>query len=233
MPSSPTEPQNPSIPVDPDVPQANPEAEELAGQLGGSYNNGAIELDAQNGNVNLSAQDVALLAQMGVDLAVESEGFTIKLNSTALNALAGKAAGNVELRIRKMDKQTLLEAQKTALKDKNVAGLIAVDLTCNGSAVHDLGGGQALVTVPYTAKDSDTAYAVYYVAPDGTLEKMENVSCSNGVLTFRTGHFSEYAIIEESMEEEAEQPKLLLPILLAVAAVALVAAVVVILRRKK
>ena len=233
MPSSPTEPQNPSIPVDPDVPQANPEAEELAGQLGGSYNNGAIELDAQNGNVNLSAQDVALLAQMGVDLAVESEGFTIKLNSTALNALAGKAAGNVELRIRKTDKQTLLEAQKTALKDKNVAGLIAVDLTCNGSAVHDLGGGQALVTVPYTAKDSDTAYAVYYVAPDGTLEKMENVSCSNGVLTFRTGHFSEYAIIEESMEEEAEQPKLLLPILLAVAAVALVAAVVVILRRKK
>jgi hypothetical protein len=214
------------------TPSFKPEAEELAEQLGGSYENGAIQLDAQSGNVNISAQDLSLLAQMNVNLVVEGEDFTVKLDSTALNAVAGKSAGDMVLRIRKPDKEMLREEQKTALKDKNVAGVITIDLTCNGSEIHDFGGGQAMVTIPFAAEDPNADYAVYYVSPEGSLEKMENVTCADGSLTFRTGHFSDYVIVEETIEEKEKQPNLLLPILLGVAAV-VAAVVVVFLRRKK
>ena len=89
------------------------------------------------------------------------------------------------------------------------------------------------MTLPLAADTSDATYVVYYLSPEGTMEKMENVTRGDGSLTFRTGHFSDYVIVQEPVEEEAKQPNLLLPILLGVAAVVAVAVAVVLLRRKK
>lgn len=235
-PIEPSEPSAPSEPADeptePDAPQSRPEAEELAEQLGGSYKDGAIHLAVQDGNVDLTAQVFSQLAQMNVDLVVKGEDVTVKLDHAALNAVANQSVQNVTLQIRRPTVETLREQQKAALKDRNVAGVIAIDLSCGDSEIHDFGGGYAWVTVPLAAEAAGGDYAVYYVSPEGSLEKMEQVSYGDGSLIFRTGHFSDYVIVRETVEKGEKQPNLLLLILLGAVAVAAVA-VVIILRRKK
>lgn len=235
-PSIPTEPANPSEPTqptEPDIPQAGPEVEELADRLGGRYENGAISLNAQDGRVNIPAQELAALVQNQVDLVVKENGVSVKLDSKVLITADGQAAGDLELIVRLPQQTDLNQDQKAALETKTVAGLISLVLTCDGRDIHDFGGGQATVTLPLAADTSDATYAVYYLSPEGTMEKMENVTRGDGSLTFRTGHFSDYVIVQEPMEEETKQPNLLLPILLGVAAVVAVAVAVVLLRRKK
>ena len=57
--------------------------------------------------------------------------------------------------------------------------------------------GSVTVTLPYTAAGQDAAVRVYYIAEDGTKTDMNAVyDAENRTVTFRTTHFSVYAIEE-------------------------------------
>lgn len=233
-PSEPTVPDSPSEPTAPDVPVSKPEMEELADLLGGTYDGSAVHVKSQNGELTVPSDQLAQLAQAQTGLVVQGEDFRVELDSAALGAVARQAEGDVKLHVRTGQHDGFSDQQKAALKDKRVAGSVSVTLTCNGTQIHEFEGGQASVTVPLTPDGEYGQYAVYYLSPEGDLEKMDELSWEDGSMTFRTGHFSDYVILQEAQTAEPEQPDLLIPILIAVAAVAaMAAAVTVILLRKK
>lgn len=64
----------------------------------------------------------------------------------------------------------------------------------NGNKVQP--NGEVLVKVPMPNGYQEKATGVYYISPDGTLEKLESY-CKDGYVYFKTTHFSVYAIVEE------------------------------------
>lgn len=238
-PSVPVTPSNPNVPADPSQPdepdvKPEPEMEELADQLGGSYDGEKIHIQTQDDVFLFSSDQLSQMAQNDAALVVEGDDFRVEMDSTALDAIARQASTDVTLRVRPGQQDAFSDKQKDALKGKIVAGSVSLDLICDGAEIHDFGGGKAAVTVPFTPEGTYLQYAAYYLSPEGSLEKMNYVFWGDGTFTFHTGHFSDYVILQETPAEEAEQSDLLLPILIGVAAVVAVAALVtVVLTRKK
>lgn len=230
-PSDPSEPDDPSNPSEPDA-QPDPEMEELANQLGGSYDAGKVHIQKQEDHVVISPDHLEQMAQAETGLVVEGTGFRVELDSTALGAIARQAGSDVTLRGRLRQKDELNDKQKDALKDKAVAGVTSVELTSGDAEIHDFGGGQAVVTIPFAPSSGAEGYAVYYLSPEGSLEKMES-SYADSAFTFRTGHFSDYVILREVEAGEDDQPDLLIPILIGAVVLAVTAVVTVVLIRKK
>ena len=92
------------------------------------------------------------------------------------------------------------------------------------------------------APEKDKDYAVYYLAEDGTLEKI-TASYTDDSLTFTTGHFSQYVVLEAEKSadigtgtpadpESAPRILKLLPYLLIAVAVAAGIVVTVIVLKK-
>ena len=240
-PSDPVEPSDPSVPAgpsepadpsDPDTPAVKPDMEKLAASLGGSYDGNNVLVRGDADEFAISLEQISLLLQGNAGLVVQLEDAQVELDSATLVAITRKAEENVSLRVRVGQTNNFNDRQKATLSGQTVAGVVSVTLISSGTEIHGFDGGKATVTIPFTPEASDAEYTVYYLSPEGTLEKMENVTRGNGSLTFSTGHFSDYVIIQEAEEDTAKRPNLLIPILLGVAAVIAVVAVVL-LRRKK
>ena len=88
---------------------------------------------------------------------------------------------------------TLSEENKTKIGDNLVYDFTLEDEDNN--KISDL-GGYITITIPYTLKPTDDPahIVVYYIADDNTLEVIDNASYSNGYVTFKTNHFSSFAI---------------------------------------
>ena len=231
IPSEPSEPSLPSEPLKPDVPL--PELEELADQMGGVYESGQVRVNHVNGEFTASSQQISQLAQTKTVLVIQGDGMCVKLDSVALSAIARQMQGDVSLQIRTDREKHFSDRQKDALNGKTVAGAVSVTLTCGDGQIHGFEGGRASVTVPFTPEDETAEYAVYYLSPEGELEKMSGVVLKDGTLTFETGHFSDYVILRESTEEVPKQPKWLVPVLIVAAVTAAAGAAVLWLRKKR
>lgn len=188
-----------------------------------------LALDAAQSGVSkvvLSAEVLAQLTDANVQLQVSLPAAKVTLDATVLATIAGKTDGAVELSCQKLQKEHLSPEQLMALEEKQVGSILQLELTFEGGSVHDFMGGTATVRIP-EMQDADAE--VWYLAPDGTAEQMPT-ELENGELVFRTGHFSEYAVLKS---QNRESSSIWLWILLGVAAVGAATALTVILLKKK
>lgn len=235
QPSEPTEPAEPTVPVQPGDPRPDPEMEELAGVLGGSYHDGKIVVPLRDEAFAITADRLAQMAKGGTSLVVAGEEHQVELDSAALDAIARQAGADLTLQVETNREDFLNDQQKDALKGKTMVGSIGLVLSAGGVEIHDFEGGKAVVSIPFTPGDISCKYVVYYLSPEGTLEATERTRLADGVLSFTTDHFSDYVILQEVSAEEPEKPDLLVPVLIGVAVLVAAAAVVtvIVLRKKK
>ena len=139
----------------------------------------ALQIDFPNGSVKLDNQTLrAIIDTVGeettVDLVLESVG-TDRLNDT----------------------------QDAALDGQKVYGGYEAYLVCNntGVRVSDFKGGVATLSVPFEIPNGLKAekFAVWYVADDGTTEKLDT-RYENEHLVWDVGHFSDFIIVYEGDE---------------------------------
>ena len=72
------------------------------------------------------------------------------------------------------------------------------------------------MSVPFELEDGqNVSYVVYYLAPDGSAERISDVSYADGTLSFSTVHFSLYAVLIETPSDSGID----LPLLAATVAV--------------
>lgn len=240
-PNTPTVPTAPTQPVQPTQPTApvDPALEELAQQMGGSFDGKNIQMITTEDHISLSVSQLAQLARGNGGLVVHAGGIEIRLDTKVLDAVTQTGDETVTVQVQQMQTDSLAQAQRDALQDKEAALVIGVSM----GDIHDFAGGKASITVPFTP-EAGKAYAVYYLAQDGTLEKV-TASYTDTTLTFTTGHFSEYVVLEEESTSDtnmggADGPEDVsvkadwLPwVLIAVAVVAVAAVVVTVVLKKK
>ena len=123
---------------------------------------------------------------------------TVVLDSKSIDAIAqasDSADASLTLTVKEIPEGDLNAEQKEVLKEEEVVTVISVSAKIGNVEVHDLGGGVAEISVPFTIDDGYTAddIKVAYVDDDGNIEIIEAVY-ENGVLTFSTTHFSTFVV---------------------------------------
>lgn len=210
------------VPVHHENGKGNVRYEDVAPLLGeGETLTVAVE-DTAVTTVALPVKVLTEAAQAQTALRVELPHAAVSLDTAVLAHVAKQAQGEtVELTVEKMSPTALSQQQQKQLKNKEVAGVIRV-LLDGGTEIHDLGGGMASVTVPFTPEEGKKRedYTVYYLSDDGKLEKMKTVVAEDG-LTFLTTHFSDYAVMYQP-KAEAKNTVDPLTVILCVAAALLV-----------
>ena len=178
--------------------------ESLTGSISGS-----IEIDLTKEETVTKIQITGELAAAigeksadGMTIHLKNGGLTLDRKTLETIAGAAKDDGTVEIRLEPAERKALLPVQKDLLPAGCITWNVSVTvMPKNGieEMIHMLGGA-ATVTVPYELKEDETAenVAVYYIADDGTVEKLESsYDMERMAAVFETEHFSTFAVVHE------------------------------------
>ena len=130
---------------------------------------------------------------------------SVKLDDKTLRAIIDTVGEEttVDLVLESVGTDRLNDTQDKALEGAKVYGGYEAYLICNntGVRVSDFKGGVATLSVPFEIPNGLKAekFAVWYVADDGTTEKLETWH-DDGKLHWSVGHFSDYIIVYEGDE---------------------------------
>lgn len=120
----------------------------------------------------------------------------VVLDNTAVGGVVSQAS----------EKQTTVSISKVPLaslkpeQQKAVGSGTVIDLAISSGkkVISDLGGGSAIVSVPYTLKtgESEEGISVWYLSEEGILTQVQGVKYDKtaGMATFTLKHFSRYVI---------------------------------------
>ncbi len=147
----------------------------------------------------LTSDDFKELAESGDSLTVNGDDeIEAEFDTNALEAILGEAEGKtVEFIAKEADASDVNDAQKIVIGDNLVLDLrVLVD----GVEFTDFATGEVTISLPYTLADGETAanLKVYYVDDEGNKTLIES-SFVDGILTFKTNHFSLYMVTYEAM----------------------------------
>ena len=78
-----------------------------------------------------------------------------------------------------------------------------INITADGQKVQP--NGTVLVQIPLPKGYNQNKCAVYYVADDGTMEELKTYHYKDGYVYFETDHFSYYAILENTEEDNNQE----------------------------
>ena len=138
-------------------------------------------------------------------VAVKMDKAAVVLDGTALSAVSSQVEGKSAKLVVKDTQMTMLNAlQQQALKKFVTAQPFVAYFESDGKEIHDFKGGKATVSIKFTPESGRDArhYHMYYVPANGLMERYVT-RYVNGMLTFVTTHFSDYAIVyDETMENE-------------------------------
>jgi len=184
---------------------------------------GTVTLHPENAKVDtfeLPVQALTEAAEAGVSLHIACFHAAVTLDTKAMSAIAQQATDTVQLQVETVTELSKLQpAQQQALEGKSDYKVFSLNLASGDVSIHDFGGGKATVAVQYDLNNPHAymgEHSVYYLSPDGQLEKLES-SFADNVLTFKTGHFSEYVIFREP--HNGGSNSILIPVICIVAAV--------------
>lgn len=178
-------------------------------QMTGSEETGGdivIDLSAADGNISGVELPVQTLKELEAVSGSGESGLEIKLptgtlvfDGEALSAITAQAEGqNVRIHLEDVGTARMNTAQKQALQGKDVRKGLDAYITVDGKIVSDFKGGSAEVEVdvPLSAGDRPEGFTVWFVAEDGSLERL-NSRYDGETKTFVVSHFSDYVIIYE------------------------------------
>ena len=138
-------------------------------------------------------------------LQIDFPNGSVKLDDKALRAIIDTVGEEttVDLVLESVGTDRLNDTQDAALDGQKVYGGYEAYLVCNntGVRVSDFKGGVATLSVPFEIPNGLKAekFAVWYVADDGTTEKLDT-RYENEHLVWDVGHFSDFIIVYEGDE---------------------------------
>lgn len=137
-------------------------------------------------------------------LQVDFPHGSVKLDDKTMRAIVEQAECNeVILVLEDVGETRLNEKQENAVKDWNVYGGYEAYLLCvkANKRISDFEGGVATLSVPFEIPNGLKAekFAVWYVADDGSTEKLETWH-EDGKLVWSVDHFSDFIIVYEGDE---------------------------------
>ena len=121
----------------------------------------------------------------------------VMLDGTAAESIASQAQGDtIRLKINTKTESSLNNAQRTALSAFSYRSPFEAYFESGGEKIRDFGGGQATVSVKQGIPEGMDAryFHIYYVPEDGAIT-VHKTWYENGMLSFKTGHFSDYSIV--------------------------------------
>ena len=130
---------------------------------------------------------------------------SVKLDDKALRAIIDTVGEEttVTLVLESVGTERLNDKQDAALEGQRIYGGYEAYLVCNttGIRISDFKGGAATLSVPFKIPNGLKAerFAVWYVADDGTIEKLDT-HYEDGHLVWDVGHFSDFIIVYEGDE---------------------------------
>ena len=186
-------------------------------------------------HVILPTQALQEIVDRKGSLELTMEQAVVQVDATALETILSQGnAEEVTLQLQQVSTENLKKPQKQALETRNVVSVLSAKIFCGNNSIHDFGGGQVILRIPFTPEPG-MGYQIIYVAEDGSVTVVPH-TYENGFLQFSTGHFSEYAIVKDPTAPPTQETEGDFPWLIPVAGVAVVGAVAVCLawkRRKK
>lgn len=141
----------------------------------------------------------SIAGETSATMTIATDTAEVTLDQTALSTIAhGTTGGTVAFKVEKVDTTKLPEDVQKEIGDAYV-----LDLTVEGEngKVSDFAGGTATVRIPVPQDKIGKEMKVLFIADDGTMEEVTgHVVTINGVeyYEFVTGHFSYYALIEDT-----------------------------------
>lgn len=160
--------------------------------------------------VKLTKPSVEMLAKTtaqkdsGIDtVTIELTDASVILDNKTLETLAKEAKGSqIELVVAGTEQGLLNTAQQANLSEHQVAATFEAYFVSDGVRISDFQGGTAVVSVKFTpeAGKDISFYHVVYVAEDGSFTRYKT-KYEGGRLLFTTTHFSDYAVIYDTGEQ--------------------------------
>ena len=143
-------------------------------------------------------------------LTVVMKEATVTMDAATLEAVTKQAEGStVTLVVEQIPVEELTDKQQAAVENKEVVATISAQIICDatGNTIHDFDGGNVTVQIPFTPEEGTKGedYAVYYVADDGSVEKIET-KYVDGHLVVTLEHFSEYVIVNTKANADPSNP---------------------------
>ena len=185
--------------------------------VGDHVNTGIVEIDLTNLDEKITKIELPMASiKHIVEAAEEAHNDTealqidfphgsVKLDDKALRAIIDTAGEETTaiLVLESVGTERLNDKQDAALDGQKVYGGYEAYLVCNntGFRVSDFKGGVATLSVPFEIPNGLKAekFAVWYVADDGTTEKLDT-RYENEHLVWDVGHFSDFIIVYEGDE---------------------------------
>ena len=126
---------------------------------------------------------------------IKTDVATLNIDNTALKTLASKAIENNDYSLK-----LILEKTDSTVDEKElITATYELSAIVNGTKVFDYENkatnGTITISVAYEPTNKDNSVKVYYVADDGKKTDM-NARYENGVLTWKTDHFSSFEVKE-------------------------------------
>jgi len=127
-------------------------------------------------------------------LTISTPVGSITFDSNTISDLSEKAAGDLKIKINRVDASSLLPEAQQIVGDRPVYDII---VTGGDKSISQF-GGNVTVSVSYTPKEGEdtNAIVIYYINASGQLEVVTNGKYDpvTGMVTFTTRHFSKYAV---------------------------------------
>ena len=165
-------------------------------------------------SVQLSEKTVEKLTEaVKADNNVESveikmTNATIELDGAALSAVSEQAEGSsIKLVVEDTQTTKLNATQQESLRQFASAKPFQAYFESNGKEIHDFKGGKATVSIKFSPESGRDVkhYHMYYLPVAGAIERYVT-RYVDGMLSFVTTHFSDYAIVyDETMENETDK----------------------------
>ena len=181
-------------------------------------NTGSATLDLSNLGRDVTAVVLSTQTMQAMAQAVDEAGsLTIRLpdgtavfDAGALAAIAAQAKDTtIWFNLDRIDTKSLREAQRKALRGKDVQQCYDIYLTSGGVDLGSFPGGTVTLSLNYTLKSDQTAEGmeVWYVSDDGkTVEEIPAV-CESKTVKIAVHHFSCYAIASGGAPEAVPCPQ--------------------------
>ena len=142
------------------------------------------------------------------NVEIKMTNATIELDGTALSAVSEQAEGSsIKLVVEDTQTTKLNTTQQESLRQFASAKTFQAYFESNGKEIHDFKGGKATVSIKFSPESGRDVkhYHMYYLPVAGAIERYVT-RYADGMLSFVTTHFSDYAIVyDETMENETEK----------------------------
>lgn len=151
--------------------------------------------DSKFVETNIPKAAITSMAEnMSEGMSVATPVAEVTFDKEALKAIESQATGDVKITATKVETATLSEETKQLVGDRPVYNFSVT----SGDKVISQFGGIVTVSVPYTPAENEdvNALVVFYINAEGKAEMVKDCvyDKATGTITFKTNHFSQYAV---------------------------------------